>query len=120
MKKSPITLLGAFVAIILLIFFIVTNNDSFNNSLACSNLELFKSKKIKGVVEQKYIDQKNHNAPTIKLNSDHTIILPMDTNSFYNFVELGDSVAKEIDSDAINVYRNDRAHSFKIDFGCDD
>jgi hypothetical protein len=112
-------LIGLFF-IALFTFLIIINRDKFSNSLACADLAQFKRIKIEDIVKHKFIDNKNHNAPTVLLEDDKEIILPLDTCSFFNFVKNGDTIIKTIGSDTINVYREGQIYNFKIYFGCSD
>lgn len=102
------------VAVALLIYF---NDDKFSHSLACEKLEEFKEEDIKGSVESKYFDELNHNSKTIKLNN-QTIVLGVDTSSFFNYLTVGDEVVKRKGKDTIVVIRGESQKSFKLYFGC--
>lgn len=103
-----------FVAVALLIYF---NDGKFSHSLTCEKLEEFKEGSIKGSVESKYFDELNHNSKTIKLNN-QTIVLGVDTSSFFSYLIIGDEVVKRPGTDTVIVIREGNQKAFKLYFGC--
>lgn len=115
--------LVSIVFAILLIIFYLTSRDSLNSSLACQDLRYFKKTEFRGVVVEKYMDQKNHRAETIRIkrtSDTFNFVLPVDSSSIYEYVESGDSLVKMKDKENVDVYRKDLIKRFKIYFGCSD
>jgi hypothetical protein len=118
-KKIYLALLGLLVMLILVgvIFFY---DDDLNKNYACVKHEEFIMEKWKGVVAKKYIDSSNHNAETIKLQSETIYAIFRDGTEFFKFIEIGDSIVKKINTDSVKIYRNGSVYCFKVDFGCYD
>lgn len=113
--------LVSIVFAILLVILYLTSRDSLNSSLACQELRYFKKTEFRGVVVEKYIDQKNHRAETIRVKRGTSIfnfVLPVDSSSIYEYVKSGDSLEKVKGKDTVDVYRKDSINKFKIWFSC--
>lgn len=75
-----------------------------------------------GIVEQKFYDQKNHRARTLKIDSKHMaqeLEFQGLNQGFYEFVVEGDSVYKEKGQNLIYVYRDGIETKFQINMGCE-
>ena len=118
--NMKLKILGSFLIIVLVSFFLVKNTDRFSNSLACTKLEEFKREEYSGIVSGKYFDQKNHRAGTVNLTNKKAIILPKEPSSFYDFIQPNDSIVKRKNNGYLIVYRDALVKQFKIDYGCDD
>jgi len=82
--------------------------------------EQFVETSINGSVKRKYQD-KNHGLKEKVQINDLVISVFLDSSGFYDFVQPGDSVVKDVGVGLIEIYRNDSSmKQFTIDFGCDD
>lgn len=119
MKKRYLALFGL-LGILILVGLLLFYEDDLNKNYACVKHGEFILESWKGVVDEKYIDSSNHNAETIKLTSQIVHAMFRDGTEFFKFIEVGDFLVKNLNTDTIKVYRADEIHRFKICFGCDD
>jgi hypothetical protein len=119
LKKIYLALFGLLTMLILvgLLFFF---EDDLNERHVCIKYEEFVRENWKGVVSKKYMDRSNHNAETISFLSQNTYTMFRDDSDFFKFLEIGDSVVKNLNTDTIKVYRKGQQYGFKINFGCDE
>lgn len=115
--KYQIKVIVSFLILVGLASLIYFNNGKFSHSLACEKLEEFQKGEINGSVESKYFDELNHNSKIIKLNN-QTIVLGVDTSSFFSYLVTGDEVVKRQDTDTVIVIRGENQKAFKLYFGC--
>jgi hypothetical protein len=81
----------------------------------------FKSSDFKGVVVKKYIDNKQHNSKVLIIENDHgekLITFDWDKSIFYEYIQKGDRIRKEIGDSAIIILRQDTDTIIIIDYGC--
>lgn len=119
--ESKFKFLIIFFSIIPVVFLFIWG--LFIPSDNCNLLLDFKKSNFKGIILNKYYDQKNHRTKTliIKINDKNAkLILPNDTSRFFDFIIVGDTVLKQKSTDFIGVYRKDSLKEFKIYFGCYD
>ncbi len=115
--KYRLKVFVSFLIIAAIALLIYINDDKFNHSLACEKLEEFKKGDIMDSVGSKYLDEFNHNSRTIKLNN-QTIVLGVDTSSFFDHLTRGDKVFKRKGTDTVVVIRGRSQKAFKLYFGC--
>lgn len=109
------------IFIVLLVLLYWTRKDSLNSSLACQELRYFKKTEFRGMVIEKYIDQRNHGAETVRIKRATEVfnfVLPVNASKIYEYVKSGDSVLKKKDEHHVEVYRTDSIKRFEIWFGC--
>ena len=102
MKIKPVVIgiLGAFViSIFLLSYFDIINIFSSREEIRCERKERAKSMVWDGIIVDKYIDKKNHNAKMLIIDNGEvglfkTSILTIDSSGLFDTVEVGDSIAK--------------------------
>ena len=112
----------AVLCAIILIFglYIRFNWDKYKMKSKCLMYEQFVETSINGSVKRKYQD-KNHGLKEKVQINDLVISVFLDSSGFYDFVQPGDSVVKDVGVGLIEIYRNDSSmKQFTIDFGCDD
>lgn len=94
----------------------------FLPSHLCQISDEFNNSSYKGVVIDKYFDQKNHRVKTVIVKTEVgniSLILPRDTSVFFDYIMLGDSVKKKQKEDYISVHRQKSVKKIRIYFGCD-
>jgi len=77
----------------------------------------------KGIVKARFIDNRNHLAPTIIVDSGHdsiTITDYRDKSGLFEYLEKGDSIKKINNSPIVIVKRNGTNLSFTITYNCPD
>lgn len=76
----------------------------------------------KGILNKKYLDDKNHMAKTIEmLNGDKKFIstfLTLEQSNFFKVIKEGDSLVKEKESLNMKVVRNSQETDYLLDFMC--
>lgn len=83
-------------------------------SYSCQYYYNVKESNFNGVVNNKFISTYDHSLRKIVVNSE-TIILDFKLRSVYKFIEVGDSVYLEKDSDTLKIFRNNEiAHKISI------
>lgn len=95
----------------------------FIPSHVCQLSDDFKKSEYKAVLVDKYIDAKNHQTKTILFevnNKEVSLILPRDTSSFFEYIQIGDTLLKMESDNFVEVCRGNSKKKFKIYFGCDD
>lgn len=108
------------IAIIILLLFNYLVPDSFYSWRESSECRLerdMKNTEYSGVIEEKFLDTKNHNIKTIKLSNDF-IEIYQNQNSFFEKVNVGDSLYKNSNSLRFDIIRQDSSFSIIIDFKC--
>ena len=118
-KRIYLIILGILIMIVLALIILTYDKDLYKNYACIKHKEFFKEK-WEGIVNEKYLDNSNHNAETIRLQSQINYVMFMDGSAFFKFIEKGDSIVKITNTDIINVYRNGNKYEFKIYFGCDE
>jgi len=86
----------------------------------CNLRNNFKNADYIAIVKKKYEDRENHSYKTLILeinHKDYTMILPVDSSGYYEFVQIGDTVSKLKGSDLIRV---NKSKTFRIYFACGD
>ncbi|WP_316810330.1 hypothetical protein [Pedobacter heparinus] len=115
--KYYIKVFVSFLIIVTVALLIYFNDEKLSQALACDKLTEFKEVYIKGNVESKYFDDLNHNSKTVRLNN-RTLVLGVDTSSFFSYLTRGDEVVKRKGTDTVFVTRNGNQKAFKLYFGC--
>jgi hypothetical protein len=118
-KRVLILGLGGFALIIILVLMIFAFEDDLNNSYVCAKYREFKKEKWEGVITKKYVDNTNHNAETFEIQNKPYAMF-RDGTDFYNFIIIGDSAVKSLNTDIIKVYRQGCVNDFKIYFDCNE
>lgn len=113
-----VLLIGGIILIVFSIYLFLFEERVFN-FYSCKELNAFQRIELNCIVENKYIDFKNHSFRTINFENCENFILTNDTSGFYEFIIAGDSVFKKLDSDIINIIREGDTVSFRIYFGCE-
>jgi len=96
----------------------------------CGAKRMMKKMSIDGIIDKKYKIEWNRKEEMLafsNISESQTITLNGDSSGFWEYVNVGDSLHKEVDSLMIFVYRKDSSDSttfklakaFKMDFGCD-
>lgn len=102
MNKEKTIRLGVLLLLVVIIVF-CANYFSVNRSFYQRMLEQRKKESYSGVVSEKYIDKSEHSTPMLKFTNNKVISLE---NSFWDLVEVGDSIVKIKNQVQIKVYRN--------------
>lgn len=74
-----------------------------------------------GIMLKKYIDKSNHLFEIIEIgnkNRIQKIMLDWDESGMYEFVEIGDSIVKELNTLEVKVFRKNAKTTFIINYGC--
>jgi hypothetical protein len=118
MKKKKILLSLLFTLITILVFYLFIPSEKEICLKAFSDaLKL----EFKGTVREKFIDNNNHLAPTIIVESGKDSIKITDyrdRSGLFEYLEKGDSIIKSNNSPLITVKRNDVNSSFTITYDC--
>lgn len=72
----------------------------------------------KGVVQNKFYNQKNNNVRTITINRNGKpwdFVISSDT-LFFSFIKIGDSLVKKQNEDFIEIHRSNTVTNFKVNF----
>jgi hypothetical protein len=75
-----------------------------------------------GIITKKFIDEKEHNYPIIKIDEGEKIIvynLSSDISGLFDFLKEGDRVIKRQGTNNIVVQRDGKEASFTLDYGCE-
>lgn len=103
------------------VFFFI--RSLFVPSNLCNLLTDFKKSNYHAIVIDKFLDQKNHRTRTVIIKSKESsfnLILPRDTSNFFDYIDKGDSLIKEMQKNFLTVKRGDSLKIFKIYFGCNE
>ncbi len=116
MKKIELLMLLALLNLIGFSIYLIFFEQKIIDSSQKNDVELFKKLTIDCIVKNKFVNKANHSSKTIQFNNcrDLIIIKELDTLSFFDFVEPGDSIVKFIDTDSVKVYRQMDVNSFKV------
>jgi hypothetical protein len=95
-------LFGIVIALMLCGFFWVINTDE-NESFE-KVIKVIEKDEYDGIVTEKFIDNENHNNPTIILSSNRKISL---YGNHYDEINVGDSLSKKINSGILEVFKKD-------------
>jgi hypothetical protein len=91
------------------------------NSKACEEEALIKSIPIKGAVVEKFEDKRKLNFFKYSDGKQtYTSYLGLVSNDFYDYIEVGDSLNKNINSLELKVWNAEKDTIYSIDFGCND
>lgn len=81
------------------------------------------SEEYSGIVNKKYIDSLNHLNKTIVIKvtdgSFNIQTFNRDKSGLYNYVKLGDSLSKLLNTYKVDVFRKGEKETFFIDFNCE-
>lgn len=75
--------------------------------------------KFEGILIEKYLDKKNHNHATLKLENssgEKSIILTRDKSELFDFVKIGDSIIKEYDNEYVKIVRQEKIYEIRLRF----
>ncbi|SFE01809.1 hypothetical protein [Flavobacterium phragmitis] len=103
-NKRNIFKLAIFIGL-LIVMLIWANYLSRSKAFYKNALENRKEESYSGIVIEKYIDSSQHCTPMLKITQNSSISLE---NSFWNEVEIGDSIVKTKGQTYINLYRNNK------------
>jgi hypothetical protein len=120
MKKKEILFSIVFTLVALLLFYVFKPTERKICMKAYS--ATIKMQYI-GIVKDKFIDNRNHLAPTIIVDSGHdsiTITDFRDESGLFEYLEKGDSIKKIDNSPIVLVKRNGTNLSFTITYNCPD
>jgi hypothetical protein len=95
-------LFGIVIALMLCGFFWVINTDE-NESFE-KVIKVIEKDEYNGIVTEKFIDNQNHNNPTIILSNKRKITL---YGQQYDEINVGDSLSKKINSGILEVFKKD-------------
>lgn len=108
--------------IVMVVFFVYHTIE-----LKKRNIQRFKEERDKeyaGIIKKIYIDRYEHDTKTIVLNENYVNILTiwdLDRSGIYEFVKVGDSIVKRVNTYQVDVYRSDSLiKTFEIDYGLSD
>lgn len=110
-------------AIVFLVFvFLILKVVLPSRSEVCNDgLNYAKSRGYNGVIVNKYI-KPNHASPTIEFKTGNTVryaSYSRDLSGLYDYLQIGDSICKDINSLNVKVFRSEVFKEFVIDHGCD-
>ena len=117
-NTSKFLMLGVFVVSVT---FTLVYNYLFASSSKCQEAQDFLKDNYSGRIQNKFYNQKNHNAKTITLlknGKPWELVIPNDT-LFFSFIKIGDSLVKTKGEDFIEIHRSSTTTNFKINFGCE-
>jgi hypothetical protein len=123
LSRTSIIILSIFPAIFIIPIagygiYIRTHFEEYRNKAACEMFDEFKNRTIHGFVNAKYLDENHHLNETIEVKGEK-IMMTHDISGFYDFIQIGDSINKEMNKSDIRIIRNEVfVRSFEIDFGC--
>lgn len=112
-------LLAGFLLIVIVTVVVVFFEDRIGGDYACARHEEFREERWHGTITRKYIDDSNHRSETFDISGGKSHVMFLRDSEFYQFIEVGDSLIKDFDTDTIQVFREDQLHRFKIEFGCE-
>lgn len=74
----------------------------------------------KGIVQSKFLDEKNHMSPTIVLmdSNEQKIALPNEKSGIFEYIEIDDYIEKSKKSLLVKVVRDSSEVRKKLDYGC--
>lgn len=110
------TIVGLVVIIIWFIF-------QYRNINTCEeNYRKEKLEEYYGIVDRKYVDQYNHSFKLVKLKfrtQIRTLHMNSDLSGLFEYIEKGDSLAKQSGQYDVEVYRDgELSKIFKINYDC--
>jgi hypothetical protein len=122
MKKGRI--LQIILIIIFFGWFIIQVIPQFAINTRCVVYDDFLKLSLNGIVKSKYIDSSNHSFPTIEIknfksNNTEKLLLDLDTTNLYNQLNIGDTIFKSKNKDAIFRIESHKQYFIsKVNFGC--
>lgn len=108
------------IVLLVLVFLILKGVLPSRSDICLDGLNYAKSRGCKGVVVDKYINL-NHAIPTIEFKTGNTIrevSYSRDLSGLYDYLQIGDSIYKDINSLNVKVFRGEVLKEFVIDHGC--
>ncbi|MDD2636179.1 MAG: hypothetical protein PHW82_11870 [Bacteroidales bacterium] len=98
----------------------ITKNAPYR---ACENKKtIVNDKEYKGLVINKYLDEKNHMNETVIIkdsNAEILVLLNGDTSGLYDSINLNDSIYKKKESMEVLLVRDTHRAIYVINFDCD-
>jgi hypothetical protein len=90
----------------------------YGNSIMPTKKEAFFKSELRGLVVDKYRNQKNHNTRIVRIKETKkeifTELVAQEDTLFYNYVSTGDSITKLANQDFLIVRRQDSISKFKV------
>lgn len=120
MKNPKFAYIFLLIFFVIMIIFIMYENF-FQPSYWCKLSKEFKESSYRGVVVKKFIDKENHSAKMILIKHNDKIIdmnLDSDTTSYFEYVNVGDSIIKAKESVNLEVIKRNQIKDFSLYFGC--
>lgn len=100
LKENILKLVLLTIGVVALIF--ASNYLTVNKNFYQRMMEERKERYYSGIVIEKYIDESDHSTPKLKLTNNSVISLE---NTFWNEVEIGDSIVKIKKQTFITLYK---------------
>lgn len=123
-KKTSLKIVVIMLPICLMYFFYLNNKADHNlNQIINEYPRLTLGLELKGVVQQKIIGGEllNNSVIRVELNNKKFLMSGIVKNINYglpyfdNFLQVGDSISKQINNDTIRVYRDHKEYSFVLE-----
>lgn len=102
-KENIFRLIALTILIIVVIF--IANYLTGNEAFYKRALNDRKNKSYSGVISEKYVDSSQHCTPMLRFTSNESVPLE---NSFWDEVEVGDSIVKIKDQAIITLYKDNK------------
>lgn len=126
MKKGCLIIIGFLAVVFFSGVLVLRNADDevfgFNREDArCAAFQEIKFVVFNGIVDSVFEDKRNHSINTLNINSSgniQTVYLEYDRSNLFNYLQPGDTVIKEYDTEVVLVSREGVITRFEIDFGC--
>lgn len=117
-KSFVLILKGAVVILFISIAYLTTKNDP-----RCLRKENAMKEVINGRVTKVFVDSANHAYQMMEFTADgesrKTYVLVLEESGCFEYLQVGDSVAKESQSLQMNVFRGGEHISFGLSYECD-
>jgi hypothetical protein len=84
----------------------------------CISEKRMKERHLNGTIDEKFLDEKGHMYPTIRISSLEEKVAINDRSDFYSFIQIGDSLLKKEGSLEIRVVRGEIDTVFTLDYDC--
>ena len=124
-KRIIISVIALIVSPIIIIGMLVVINNMFLtpdlNKIRCNYLEKMSRISFSGIIDSKQVDTKNPNNNKIffhTLNKKDSLYLVIDRSGLIEYIEIGDSIYKEVNSLDVLVRRGNNNVTYRIDYDC--
>ncbi len=85
----------------------------------CGLVDKVKKVAMDGIVEKKYIIERDKNTRVLSVKNHRDIYLRSEVSGFWEYVQEGDSVSKDSNTYIVHVFRADSTKSFELKYlGC--